>query len=604
MYVVTFYSFKGGVGRTMALANIAYELAQSGQRVLVVDFDLEAPGLDTLDFGAKLSSTRGIVDYVTEFKSNRRAPSVVEFVFDVGKVGDGHLWVMPSGLDDGRYSSRLAQINWAELYERHDGYLMFEDMKEQWREEFAPDYVLIDSRTGYTDVAGICTRQLPDAVVALFVPNEQNLRGLQRVVSEVRDEAQTARGKLIALHFVMSNVPDLDDEEAILERQIKRFRQQLGVRDFFIVNRYDSLSLLNQSLFTKDRPRSRLAKQYRGLSDRIRRLNPLDALGALKFLSELSRRPASVEGRVAERQIERIRDTHRSNGEVLTALAEVLLRRGQTAEALESLERASDSGYRSAKLFLQLAEARLRLGQKGGLAAAELVVEQRDADEFMLLRALEIFRQSGVEGTSSIDRLAESPALASLEADRRLLVADELNMSIAELRVARRIYESFLSTATRSRENDRILASSNADLCAIGLSEFGRAIELISSRRKPTRSLPINDQFNLSMAMWGRDGLPTRAEFTRVVEISKGQADLSGPNFHQCLAVAAHFGGDRSLALQHLALSRTGISEAVRAEVSCWRYLRVKPTEFRDDLDCIEDLINGKSVQPLFMDDR
>src|SRR4051812_44817310 len=43
--IVTFYSFKGGSGRTMALANVAWILAASGLRVLVVDWDLEAPGL-------------------------------------------------------------------------------------------------------------------------------------------------------------------------------------------------------------------------------------------------------------------------------------------------------------------------------------------------------------------------------------------------------------------------------------------------------------------------------------------------------------------------------------------------------------------------------
>ena len=49
MYVTTFYSFKGGVGRTMALVNVAVELAQRGRRVLAVDFDLEAPGIDTFE---------------------------------------------------------------------------------------------------------------------------------------------------------------------------------------------------------------------------------------------------------------------------------------------------------------------------------------------------------------------------------------------------------------------------------------------------------------------------------------------------------------------------------------------------------------------------
>jgi len=44
--VVTFYSYKGGTGRTMSLANVAWILAANGKRVLVVDWDLESPGLD------------------------------------------------------------------------------------------------------------------------------------------------------------------------------------------------------------------------------------------------------------------------------------------------------------------------------------------------------------------------------------------------------------------------------------------------------------------------------------------------------------------------------------------------------------------------------
>jgi MinD-like ATPase involved in chromosome partitioning or flagellar assembly len=43
--IYTFYSFKGGVGRTLALANVGYVLASWGRDVLMVDADLEAPGL-------------------------------------------------------------------------------------------------------------------------------------------------------------------------------------------------------------------------------------------------------------------------------------------------------------------------------------------------------------------------------------------------------------------------------------------------------------------------------------------------------------------------------------------------------------------------------
>ena len=139
-----------------------------------------------------------------------------------------NLWVVPSG-NQQRYAASLGQIDWQDLYERHDGYLLFEDVKEQWRNVIQPDYVLIDSRTGHTDTCGICTRQLPDAVTLLFFPNEQNLRGLAKVVRDIRSEAATEQKRQIETHFVMSNVPDLDDEDDILRRMLARFKDDLGI---------------------------------------------------------------------------------------------------------------------------------------------------------------------------------------------------------------------------------------------------------------------------------------------------------------------------------------------------------------------------------------
>ena len=62
MYVVTFYSFKGGVGRTMTLVNVGVALAARGRRVLLVDFDLEAPGIPTFELFSAVTETAGVVD--------------------------------------------------------------------------------------------------------------------------------------------------------------------------------------------------------------------------------------------------------------------------------------------------------------------------------------------------------------------------------------------------------------------------------------------------------------------------------------------------------------------------------------------------------------
>src|SRR5438270_9122413 len=64
--VITFYSYKGGTGRSMALANVAWVLALNGKRVLTIDWDLEAPGLHRyyLPFlsDPELAETFGLID--------------------------------------------------------------------------------------------------------------------------------------------------------------------------------------------------------------------------------------------------------------------------------------------------------------------------------------------------------------------------------------------------------------------------------------------------------------------------------------------------------------------------------------------------------------
>ena len=171
MYINTFYSFKGGVGRTMALANVAVHLARRGRRVLLVDFDLEAPGLDIFPALRPEEALRGLVDYVAEYLETDQAPDVRDFV---GKSpAFDNMLVMPSGAMARGFAASFGQFDWGALYTEREGYLFFEDLKAQWREAFSPDYVLIDSRTGFTDTSGICTRQLPEAVTVLFSPTNK-----------------------------------------------------------------------------------------------------------------------------------------------------------------------------------------------------------------------------------------------------------------------------------------------------------------------------------------------------------------------------------------------------------------------------------------------
>jgi cellulose biosynthesis protein BcsQ len=194
--IVTFYSFKGGVGRSMALANVAVLLARRGCRVLAVDWDLEAPGLERYFDYFELSVKRGGL-----------LPFLVE---QHARLADGeanperyrdHLWSIQVGgpeplrlFTSGRtvhadYARTLEQFGWSAFFERGGGDFL-ERLRELWRVDF--DVVLIDSRTGMSDAGGICTIQMPDVLVTMFTPNYQSLLGVRDLI----ESAQAARQRL------------------------------------------------------------------------------------------------------------------------------------------------------------------------------------------------------------------------------------------------------------------------------------------------------------------------------------------------------------------------------------------------------------------------
>jgi FxsC-like protein len=188
--IVTFYSFKGGTGRTMALANIAVMLAKAKKRVLAVDFDLEAPGLWRFfqDFRADLDDHPGLLDMLIA-QSQEPDDRFIDWRDYVTSVDfeSGSISLMTSGTIDVGYPARVLEFTWTGLYRQVNGGAFIEHLRSQWLEEY--DFVLIDSRTGITDTGGVCTIALPDLIVPVVVANAQSIEG----TLEVLRRAQRAR---------------------------------------------------------------------------------------------------------------------------------------------------------------------------------------------------------------------------------------------------------------------------------------------------------------------------------------------------------------------------------------------------------------------------
>ncbi len=174
--VVTFYSYKGGVGRSFLLANAAVLLCQWGHRVLCVDWDLEAPGLQHyFDEWTVTTDRPGIVDFVLSVQDGKSPISWGRMLRRVEVPNSvGVLQLISAGGSSGDYHERVQSINWAFAYEQGLGAAL-ERMRAEWKERY--DFILIDSRTGVSDIAGISTVQLPDSLVCVFTANRQSIDG-------------------------------------------------------------------------------------------------------------------------------------------------------------------------------------------------------------------------------------------------------------------------------------------------------------------------------------------------------------------------------------------------------------------------------------------
>ena len=513
---------------------------------------------------------------------------------------------MPSGRRE-TYTETLGQIDWADLYERHDGYVLFEDLREQWFHAIQPDYVLIDSRTGHTDSSGICTRQLPDSVVILFFPNEQNLRGLSQVVSDIRNEAVEPRRKNIALHFVMSNVPNLDDDDLILQGKISGFQEHLGFqRDPLVIHRYDSLSLLNQVVFSKDRPRSRLAHEYRQIVQEIYTQNWNDRDGALEYI-----RRAEIPGRwlkdesilAREDRLDRIEQAHREDGEILFRLAELRESDRQTDAAAYLIDQAILHGCERPEAFLQRSRLRANAdGSESDAAVEDLwrVLALEHVAPPMVREA--VGRLAGLKRYES-QRLIESNAVATLDLYGKYWLASTLDRSRDDLSIEVALWKQ-ISESPDLPADRQSAVKSHLGLSYIGLGRFSEAVTVFRDGNRNVEDMDIAKTFNYGVALWGMNGVMDRKIFERVAEIDQANGGREETaNYLQCMVIVCWATGKTDNAMDYLDRAwRKMISLRVRSEFSCWRYLRVGARTFEQDLDEMKALIEkDKFHMPRFM---
>src|SRR5258706_7258057 len=222
--IITFYSYKGGTGRSMALANVAWILACAGNKVLTIDWDLEAPGLHRYFYpfliDKELTASDGLIDFVINYQleavsSTRKSESKEDWYKPHANIlryalslnyefpKGGRLDFVPAGRQGLSYATRVNSFDWQKFYDRLGGGLFLEEAKKQMREEY--DYILIDSRTGVSDTSGICTIQMPDIIVPCFTLNNQGIDGALRVTKAVFEQRKESGLKVFPVPMRLDN---------------------------------------------------------------------------------------------------------------------------------------------------------------------------------------------------------------------------------------------------------------------------------------------------------------------------------------------------------------------------------------------------------------
>lgn len=218
---VTLYGFKGGVGRSTATFLLARHLASEGRCVLVVDLDLESPGVGALLQHEANLPEFGLVDYLVEAAvGNEAGVDLVVRSQIIEPVGNGEVWVAPASGRPRRGYDYIAKLNrvYVDLPAGAEGDhgLRFADRihaaveaceAEVARRSRTPEVVLLDSRAGVHDLAAVAITRLSGYSLLFAMDNPQTWTGYRALFRQWGRIPELARTMRDRIQMVASFVP-------------------------------------------------------------------------------------------------------------------------------------------------------------------------------------------------------------------------------------------------------------------------------------------------------------------------------------------------------------------------------------------------------------
>ncbi|ACT08999.1 conserved hypothetical protein [Dickeya chrysanthemi Ech1591] len=214
---IVFFSIKGGVGRSTAMAACAWSLAQAGKKVMVLDLDLESPGISTALLPEDRRPTYGIADWLVEDLVENGNNLIADMVATSTLSHDGDIYVIPAhGKNPGEYIAKLGRA-WMPKMDRNGTRESWSHrlhrLIDQLEERIKPDVILIDSRSGIDEVASSCVTDIGANTVLLFTLDGEQTWSGYRVLFDHWNRSGKAADIRERLQLIGAMIPDDERRE-------------------------------------------------------------------------------------------------------------------------------------------------------------------------------------------------------------------------------------------------------------------------------------------------------------------------------------------------------------------------------------------------------
>ncbi|MFZ4525499.1 MAG: KGGVGR-motif variant AAA ATPase, partial [Chlorobium sp.] len=276
-FIVTFYSYKGGVGRSLLAANIGVLTARRG-KTLLWDLDIEAPGLHNIPGLTPSKPVKeGFFEWMIAWQESGKASNKADF----GKLvklacqtpEQDRLFILPAYGDHKDFAGLFQSIRWDDFLVRDldSGLALFRGILDAFGKA-GFETVLLDSRTGITDIGGLLAALLPHATVLVGNYGRQNTRGLAHVWQALYPASEgriAVRGTLPPLTRLLVASP-IADELDLRAKGEDIWKEAFGLAPAELVTiPFDQRLLYTEELYAATRPDTPVAKAYNDLERRI-----------------------------------------------------------------------------------------------------------------------------------------------------------------------------------------------------------------------------------------------------------------------------------------------------------------------------------------------